>query len=228
MRPIVASARRAATEGGFTLVEVMAAVAILALALTVISESQQAGMRHVIRAKKMTIASLLAREKMADLEDELAKDGFPEFDKDDEGEFEDGFEGYTYSWKIEKIELPSSLDPDAMTDALTGEGQEGGGGTSESSTSGMAAFGGQMLTQQFELFRNILEQSIRRITLKVGWKEGRADKSISVTLYVTDPRRIGSAIAPGTTSTGQTSGATGQGTTTTGQGTTATPSGGIR
>jgi general secretion pathway protein I len=191
-RPALDKLSCTASAAGFTLLEVMAAVAILALALTVISASQQAGMRHVIRAKKMTVASLLAREKMTDLEDELTKDGFPEFDEEEEGEFEDGFEGYTYRWKIEKIEMPSGLDPEAMTGALSGEGDDSAGAAG----GGMAAFGGQMLTQQFELFRNILERSIRRVTLEVGWKEGGAKKSVEIALYLTDPRQIGAAMSP--------------------------------
>lgn len=180
-------------QGGFTLLEVMVAMAILAMALTVIGESQQAGMRHVLRAKKMSIATLLAREKMVEVEDELFEEGFDEFDETQEGKFEDkGVEGYGYKLKVEKIELPAALDPDAMSNAITG-GDEAAG---ESQAGGMAAMGGQILSSQFELFRNVLEQSIRRVSLEVSWKEGRADKSITVTAYFTDPRRVDTAMAP--------------------------------
>lgn len=183
---------------GFTLIEVMAAVAILAVALTVIAESQQAGMRHVLRAKKMTIATMLAREKMVDLEDELFEEGFSEFNKEEEGKFEDvrlGKLGEHFSWKlkIEKIELPTSLDPNAMSDAITG----GDEAAEASGIGGMAAMGGQMLSSQFEMFRSVLEQSIRRVSLEVLWKEGRRKKSISVAAYFTDPRRIDGAIQTG-------------------------------
>jgi len=49
------------SEGGFTLLEVMVALAILGLALTAISRSQQLSIRAANHAKLTTVATMLAR-----------------------------------------------------------------------------------------------------------------------------------------------------------------------
>ena len=179
---------RRRSEGGFTLLEVMVALAILALALTVVSQAQQASMRQVLRAKMMTVATLLARDKMVDLEDDLFKKGFSDFEEEEKGDFdEEGFRDYQWTLRIEKIELPQTIDPTAMADA---DGAGSGSGSAAGPSTGIGMLGGQMLGKQFEMFRNVLEQAIRRVSLKVHWKEGRLVRAITVVGYFTDPRKI--------------------------------------
>jgi hypothetical protein len=56
-----------------------------------------------------------------------------------------------------------------------------------------------MLAKQFEMIRNVLEQSIRRVQLKVEWKEGSQTKAVTVVGYFTDPRKIDIASSGGLT-----------------------------
>jgi len=188
-------------ERGFTLLEVMVAMAILALALTVIAQTQQAGMREELRAKMMTIATMLAREKMTSTEEELFEDeevSDGDFDREEEGDFdEEGFANFKYSLKIERIELPAALDADALTDTLNNDDEQGAGGQPPGPGAGMAALGSNMLAQQFQIFRKVLEESIRRLSLEVSWKEGRVPRSITVVSYFTDPRRVDKAAGGG-------------------------------
>ena len=180
---------------GFTLIEVMVSLAILALALTVLGEAQQAAMGQVMRAKMMTVATLLAREKMVDLEDDLFKDGFSDFEEEETGDFDDEkFPRYSWTLKIEKVEMPQSIDGKALGDAEA-DGTGGGGGMGEKgpASTGMGMLGGQMLGKQFEMFRNVIEAAIRRVSLKVAWKEGRRERAITVVGYFTDPRKIDAA-----------------------------------
>ncbi|OGQ68809.1 MAG: hypothetical protein A3F89_07505 [Deltaproteobacteria bacterium RIFCSPLOWO2_12_FULL_50_11] len=53
------------SKGGFTLIEVMVAIAILAVSLTALFNFQSNSVIASARAEKMGIATLLAREKMA-------------------------------------------------------------------------------------------------------------------------------------------------------------------
>lgn len=179
-------------QAGFTLLEVMLALAILALGLTMTSESQQMSMRQVSRAKMMTIATLLAREKMIEVEDELFEEGFSEFDEEDKGDFGRDFKRFSYKLNIEKVELPAAADTDGLSQTLT----EGAGGEGEGAGGGMAALGGQMIGQYLEMIRSVIEQSIRRVTLDVIWKEGRRERSITVSCYYTDPRKVDAGMAP--------------------------------
>jgi general secretion pathway protein I len=222
---------------GFTLLEVMIALAILGMSLTVISRSQQNSIRAANRAKWMSVAVMLARYKMVDVEDTLFEEGFSDFEETEEDDFdEEGFERYSYTLTIDKIELPATVDSSSLSSALGGDtdddtaekGKEGGL-SSASPTSGMMAMGAGLLAKQFEQIRNVLEQSIRRVSLKVQWKEGSQTREITVVGYFTDPRIIDTAargqLTPGgaATGTGATTGATGTGTGT-GTRTTTTPS----
>ncbi|PID39342.1 MAG: hypothetical protein CSA65_07560 [Proteobacteria bacterium] len=183
-------------EVGFTLIEVMVALAILALSLTVISQAQQASMRQVVRSKMMTVATLLAREKMVDLEEDLFKEGFSDFEEEEKGDFdEEGFKSYRWTLKIEKIELPESIDGEGLADAASGGNGSGSGpgGAGGAGATGMGMLGGKMMGQQFQMFRGVIENAIRRVSLKVSWNEGRRERAITVVAYFTDPRKIDAA-----------------------------------
>jgi general secretion pathway protein I len=94
-------------QEGFTLLEVLVALAILGLGLVVILSSQAGLFSSASRGEHLTEASNLLRCKMSEIELKLAQKGFSLTDENDEGDCcEDEGEGYTCSWKIERIELP--------------------------------------------------------------------------------------------------------------------------
>ena len=63
-------------SAGFTLLEVVIALGILAMSLTVLLESQASSVNSASRSRDLTVASLLARSKMVDIEAMLIEDGF--------------------------------------------------------------------------------------------------------------------------------------------------------
>ena len=203
-------------DDGFSLLEVMIAMAILALSLTVVSQAQQSAMRQIRRSKMMTLATLLAREKMVDIEDDLFKDGFSDFEEEETGDFsEEGHKDLQWRLKIEKVELPQQIDADAIGDAVgggIGGSGTGGSGASGGLGGGMAQVGGQLIGQQFQMFRNVLEQSIRRVHLEVSWPDGAEDRAVTVVAYFTDPRKVDAA-AGGAGALGGTAGTTTPGST---------------
>ncbi len=98
---------------GFTLLEVLVAIAILGLGLVVILSSQAGLFAGASRGEHLTVASNLLRCKMSEIELTLAQKGFSLTDENDEGECCEGEgEGYTCSWKIERVELPPLPEPD--------------------------------------------------------------------------------------------------------------------
>ncbi len=64
-------------SAGFTLLEVMVSVAILAVALTAIFSSEAQAIRVARRSQQLNIATLLARCKMNEIEEQIAKEGLP-------------------------------------------------------------------------------------------------------------------------------------------------------
>ncbi|MFO0667983.1 MAG: type II secretion system protein [Polyangiaceae bacterium] len=112
----------------FSLLEVMVAVAILGLALTVILSAQGGLAASNKNAQNMGLATTLARCRMTETEEELLRLGYPEIDKDDRdisccsGE---DHEGFVCDILVQKVELPNppqnSLgDGGTLSSAITG------------------------------------------------------------------------------------------------------------
>jgi prepilin-type N-terminal cleavage/methylation domain-containing protein len=107
---------------GFTLLEVMIAVAILAVSLLALFSLQSTSIIGSARAQRISTATLLARQKMASLlieiEEGMVKGEFPE-EKEESGSFEE--EKYPdYRWKLEikKTEIPPPPTPEGGSDVM--------------------------------------------------------------------------------------------------------------
>ena len=85
---------------GFTLLEVMVAVAIIAIAFTAVLGSQSQSVSLAGESKFNTMAPLLAQRKMAQLESE--KSGAL---TSDSGDFGEDFPGYTWQTQVRDVEL---------------------------------------------------------------------------------------------------------------------------
>jgi hypothetical protein len=106
---------------------------------------------------------------------------------------------------IEKIELPGLNSLQALQegagagageDSAAGGEQAGGGllGSFMSMGAGAGAGGGEdtsadasFISSQFELLRQVLEASIRKVTLTMTWEVGKEEQTMVVACYFTDP-----------------------------------------
>lgn len=68
-------------KAGFTLLEVMVAMALLAFALTIITSSASSSATYSKRVYRSTVAALLLRGTILDIEEKYRKDGFPTNDQ---------------------------------------------------------------------------------------------------------------------------------------------------
>ena len=55
--------------------------------------------------------------------------------------------------------------------------------------------GANPFASNFGLIKDVLEQGIRKATITILWKEHGLEKSIVVSLFLTDPRRVDQSIA---------------------------------
>lgn len=90
-------------SGGFTLLEVMLAVAMIAIALTAVLGSQTQSVSLANESKFSTTAPLLAQGKMAEIE--VTK---PEQLISDSGDFGEYFPNYHWELKVSDLILPGA------------------------------------------------------------------------------------------------------------------------
>ena len=79
---------------GFTLLEVLISLLIIAIVLISCLRAQNQSIRLYTLSRDMTIATILARQKMGEIENEAT--GFPELGEE-EGDFDEQFPGFR--WK---------------------------------------------------------------------------------------------------------------------------------
>lgn len=113
---------------GFTLLEVVVAMAILGVALLAIFDLNAGAVASHAYVKRLTIATELARSKMTDLEQELYDKGFELDDVERKGDF--AAEGWSnYSWKASILAPKTAgVSPDKLLEALFGIPAGDGGG----------------------------------------------------------------------------------------------------
>ena len=203
MRAVLRGHREREGQGGFTLLEVMISLAILGMGLAMLLSATAANVQLAKRAKVLGVATNLARGKMYDLEEELLQEGCQLVNQELDGDFSDeGHREIKWEALIEKIELPGLADAQGAVENATGGDGAGGGGAFGGAFGGggaggeagsTSALGAAALGSQFETIATILEQAMRKVTLKVKWKVGDSDEEMTVVAYFTDPTAVDQA-----------------------------------
>jgi general secretion pathway protein I len=151
--------RRSRRARGFTLLEIMVAVAILGLGLTAILSAQAGAFAAAAHARHISQATGLARCKMLEVEEDLLRNGFQATDVEADGPCCDADETLPMhcAWRVEapilptpqygQMDLASNFDPSSLG-PLAGLMQPGGAkdmfGSGSSSVTDIASqlFGG--------------------------------------------------------------------------------------
>lgn len=197
---------------GFTLLEVMVSLALLAGALMAIADLAGNALRNHVYARDLSAATLLARGKMAELEQKYEDVGFKDFDEDESGDFAE--EGRPdVKWQLALVKPDADLSADQLMGVLAGMGGDstdlisklmGGAGAAGASAaagggpttaSPMAGVVGGFLQTQLAAFGETLKRSFREMRLTVSWQDGKASHGFTVTthLLVLNPRAPGGA-----------------------------------
>jgi prepilin-type N-terminal cleavage/methylation domain-containing protein len=147
---------------GFTLLEVIAALGILSIALLGFIQGQSAITKVTLRSESMLQGLYLAEEKMTEIERELRTKTFLAMPDEQKGEFShESLKSFRWKRELERVSIgcfvPASL--------LGGEGDQ---------TAGF-----------FGLVEKAFENSVRKINVTVEWQEGGQTRDVSLTqLYV--------------------------------------------
>ena len=152
---------RVRSQGGFSLLEIMVAIAIMAISFLALMNFQGQSLVVAGRAERLTIAAFLAQEKMGEavlaIEKDIATGLFPD-DKSEEGHFEKPHENYRWKWAVRKVEIPVP---------------EG------------AAESGDPMQMMFGIVAQQIAQAVREVKLTVSWNELGKEKSFDVVTHIT-------------------------------------------
>jgi general secretion pathway protein I len=112
---------------GFSLLEVMFAVALFGAVVTFILSAQGGLMASNKRAATMSQAVQIARCRMSELEEKQLKLGYPEIEEKDTSTIccdDQEVEGFSCDWGVERVKLPeaTALGGDAGVSSLLGGG----------------------------------------------------------------------------------------------------------
>jgi general secretion pathway protein I len=192
MRPVNDS------QAGFTLLEIMVAIAILSVTLVVLLSIVTSNVRATNHSKMTTAATLLARTKMVDIEDYILDNGFSENTETANGSFKElGYSQFSWEYTIERIDLPSDMAQQGR-DKATDQSLD-----AKDPMSMLTGFMGGMMSSFIEPVRVGLQESVRKVTVRIFWDEhGRKEQSFEVVQYLTDPAKLDAAMNLGATGTG--------------------------
>lgn len=177
---------------GFSLLEVMVALAILSVGLVTLMQVQARSAQLAIEAREITVATMLARGKLYDCQTDLAKKGFSIGDYDEEGNFDE--EGYpTYFWECHayKPELPTGEVGDT-SGAASAFGL--GGAADAAAASGQPnpadEMGMSFLGPVISQLSTVMGDSIRELVVVVRWGTGEDQAEMTVTTHVIDKTAV--------------------------------------
>lgn len=190
-------------QAGFTLLEVVIALGILAVSLVVLVDAQATSVEMTLSAERYSTATMLAKEKLTEVRLMLEREGFgdqeiEENDNfDDYGEeiegvdFEDAFSDYEWAYTIREIELSLAGDLMGMAGDLAGSGYWGEAGE----TADLSAGGGQMsMLGNFmspDMITEMLSPYIREIVVRVWWGDNSDGvDQVEFTTHVVNPSGV--------------------------------------
>lgn len=163
---------------GFSLIEVMVALAILGVMFVSLFRIQASSIRMAAQARNISIAVGFAKMKLFDCEYEIKKRGFSVGDFNRSGNFSDlGYENITWECHAYAFK-PPSLNPESIAAKISGK--------VAGSKSGLAGPSAAMLMPFFGMLTNALESSVRELIaiVKIG-EQGEAQE-IRLTTHLID------------------------------------------
>lgn len=148
--------------GGFTLLEVMIAIGILSISLVAIFDVQATSIQSAGRVKFLTAATLLARSKMVDIEQELTEKGFSDFEEQLDGNFEEeGWPRFRWTAVVSKVKIP-------LPGSMPGEEDNPYAG---------------MMSGYASLITDLISNALRECIVTVEWDEGGETQQVALATH---------------------------------------------
>lgn len=151
---------------GFTLIEVMIAVGILAIGIGAILVAESNSLDVTLRAKRMTTVAMLAKNALIQAEREISGKSFTEVKEDDHGTFDAPYQEYSWERKIKEITFPNIMDSKEKKDEVSKIDEN--------------------TVRVVKIATHYLSKSTREISVKIKWIEKKEEQKYEVSQYWVD------------------------------------------
>ena len=166
------------SERGFTLFEVLGAVALLAIVYSTLATVAIRGVRSEGESRRTLEASLRADWELAELELQIDRGAVPELGT---RESEEGEDGLIVTWEVSPF--TPQFGGDSPADLLAVDG--GASPTDSFTLESLASGGGGGLAELFESPDDSAPPFLQ-ILITVSWQEGAIQRSVTRTTYMVD------------------------------------------
>ncbi|MEO5970980.1 MAG: prepilin-type N-terminal cleavage/methylation domain-containing protein [Bdellovibrionia bacterium] len=160
-------------DSGFTLLEVVIAMAIMAICFGSILAVEGGAINASTRAKQMGAVATLARNQMIETEYKIEGKKFEEVKKEDQGVFKEPYQDYSWKRVIKEVTLPN------ITSMLSGGNKGRDSSSAKDGPNQNAEMLGKLLTK-------FLSKALREVTVTILWKKGGNQLNYSVSTYWVD------------------------------------------
>lgn len=180
--------RRKSGDQGFTLLEVMVAMAILAMSMTSLLASQTASIRATRYAQQVTAIAFLVEYQLIETEYVMRKEGgWILQDKIYEGNFAlQGWPEIRHKCVVDFLEIPDYSKLRAAKDE-SDRSKQGESGLYYKDASDKA-FGA--LAMVWPMVKQAIERSIRKVNCTVYWKDGSIPNEFTISTFWADPEKL--------------------------------------
>jgi prepilin-type N-terminal cleavage/methylation domain-containing protein len=180
--------RRKSGDQGFTLLEVMVAMAILAMSMTSLLASQTASIRATRYAQQVTAIAFLVEFQLIETEYVMRKEGgWILQDKIYEGNFAlQGWPEIRHKCVVDFLEIPDYSKLRAAKDE-SDRAKQGESGLYYKDASDKA-FGA--LAMVWPMVKQAIERSIRKVNCTVYWKDGSIPNEFTISTFWADPEKL--------------------------------------
>jgi general secretion pathway protein I len=161
------------SRAGFTLIETLIAMIILAGALIVLGNSWSGSLSSLGRSRQITTLSFLLQKKMTEYEIKY-KDRMADVPEEEEGDFGTDYKAFTWNMKSKKLDIPD------LSAALTA--REGGATDIEI-----------MVVKQLT---EMIESSVKELRVTVTWKRDTKEVKHSLATYLVEYSKGGTPAGP--------------------------------
>jgi prepilin-type N-terminal cleavage/methylation domain-containing protein len=162
-KPAPLQLKKNARKKGFTLLEVMIAVTIMAIAFSAILSTQSSSISLSMKTKDMNVAGWLANNIMVEAEQLYEGVDFSEIPKETAETFAAPFERFKWKREIKEIVFPE-------LQFLQDKPENGG-------VSDAVRMLAQVITKH-------LNKTIRELVVTISWPQGKAERTLVISTYL--------------------------------------------